>query len=272
MPMVNDNNTALKVRLDKWIWAARLTKTRALARDLIQAGKVHYNGQKSKPGKIVELGALIRVPAGWDVKEVEVTGIEEKRQPAKLAEMMYQETADSVAKREQNQLARKMQTFQTLDLVNRSDEGWGLTLEPWWAPNAARERVDPAARTLDTGDTILPDQPRSEAEVISELANALAWRGETDTSAADLRLDLGRQPTVDELIEAIPALDKWAAPIAAHWPSETGEDTLPGYDPAAVSGFSSTSEKTGTTLPPHDPGCATATIGVETDHEQQPIA
>lgn len=120
--MINDNNTALKVRLDKWIWAARLTKTRALARDLIQAGKVHYNGQKSKPGKIVELGALIRVPAGWDVKEVEVTGIEEKRQPAKLAEMMYQETADSVAKREQNQLARKMQTFHSPKPDNRPDK------------------------------------------------------------------------------------------------------------------------------------------------------
>lgn len=120
--MINDNNTALKVRLDKWIWAARLTKTRALARDLIQAGKVHYNGQKSKPGKIVELGALIRVPAGWDVKEVEVTGIEEKRQPAKLAEMMYQETADSVAKREQNQLARKMQTFHSPKPENRPDK------------------------------------------------------------------------------------------------------------------------------------------------------
>ncbi|HBY41271.1 MAG TPA: ribosome-associated heat shock protein Hsp15 [Alteromonas sp.] len=120
--MVNDNNTALKVRLDKWIWAARLTKTRALARDLIQAGKVHYNGQKSKPGKIVELGALIKVPAGWDVKEVEVTGIEEKRQPAKLAELMYQETADSVAKREQNQLARKMQTFHSPKPENRPDK------------------------------------------------------------------------------------------------------------------------------------------------------
>ena len=122
MPMVNDNNAALKVRLDKWIWAARLTKTRALARDLIQAGKVHYNGQKSKPGKIVELGALIKVPAGWDVKEVEVTGIEEKRQPAKLAELMYQETADSVAKREQNQLARKMQTFHSPKPEHRPDK------------------------------------------------------------------------------------------------------------------------------------------------------
>jgi len=82
--------------------------------------------------------------------------------------------------------------------------------------------------------------------VLSELANALAWRGDTDTSAADLRLDLGRQPTVDELIEAIPALDKWAAPIAAHWPSETGDDTLPPHDPAAVPEFSNTTEETGT--------------------------
>jgi len=153
--------------------------------------------------------------------------------------------------------ATHMDTLETLDLVNRTDDGWGLTLEPWWAPEADRERADPAARTLETGDTILPDQPRSETEVLSELANALAWRGDTDTSAADLRLDLGRQPTVDELIEAIPALDKWAAPIAAHWPSETGDDTLPPHDPAAVPEFSNTTEETGTTLPPYDPGCST---------------
>ncbi|TPV59094.1 ribosome-associated heat shock protein Hsp15 [Aestuariibacter sp. GS-14] len=120
--MVNNDNTALKVRLDKWIWAARLAKTRAIARDLIQAGKVHYNGQKSKPGKIVEMGALIRVPAGWDVKEVQVTGIEEKRQPAKDAELMYSETPESVAKREQNQLARKMQTFHSPKPDHRPDK------------------------------------------------------------------------------------------------------------------------------------------------------
>ncbi|MFS1701606.1 ribosome-associated heat shock protein Hsp15 [Alteromonas sp. AMM-1] len=120
--MVNNDNTALKVRLDKWIWAARLAKTRAIARDLIQAGKVHYNGQKSKPGKIVEMGALIRVPAGWDVKEVQVTGIEEKRQPAKEAELMYSETPESVAKREQNQLARKMQTFHSPKPDHRPDK------------------------------------------------------------------------------------------------------------------------------------------------------
>lgn len=168
--------------------------------------------------------------------------------------------------------ATHMDTLETLDLVNRTDGGWGLTLEPWWAPEADREPVDPAARTLETGDTILPDQPRNEAEVLSELANALAWRGQIDTSGADLRLALGRQPTVDELIEAIPALDKWLAPVAAHWPSNTGDDTLPPHDPAAVGGFSETVEETGTTLPPYDPGCATATIGVEDEHEQQPLA
>jgi len=48
--MANDATNELKVRLDKWLWAARLTKTRALARDLIQAGKVHYNGQKKQAG------------------------------------------------------------------------------------------------------------------------------------------------------------------------------------------------------------------------------
>jgi len=47
-----------------------------------------------------------------------------------------------------------MDTLETLDLVNRTDDGWGLTLEPWWAPEADRERADPAARTLETGDTI----------------------------------------------------------------------------------------------------------------------
>ncbi len=47
------------VRLDKWLWAARFYKTRALAREMIEGGKVHYNGQRSKPGKIVELDAML---------------------------------------------------------------------------------------------------------------------------------------------------------------------------------------------------------------------
>ena len=65
-----DNSDEPNVRLDKWLWAARFCKTRSVAREYIQAGKVQYNGQRSKPSKVVELGALVKVPAGYDVKEV----------------------------------------------------------------------------------------------------------------------------------------------------------------------------------------------------------
>ena len=54
------------VRLDKWLWAARFYKTRALAREMIEGGKVHYNGQRSKPGKIVELDAMLTLRQGND--------------------------------------------------------------------------------------------------------------------------------------------------------------------------------------------------------------
>ncbi|MBR9790324.1 MAG: ribosome-associated heat shock protein Hsp15 [Gammaproteobacteria bacterium] len=120
--MANDATNELKVRLDKWLWAARLTKTRALARDLIQAGKVHYNGQKSKPGKIVEPGAAIRVPAGWDVKELIIQDVSEKRLPAKDAQLLYEETPESIAKREENQAARKSQSFHNPRPESRPDK------------------------------------------------------------------------------------------------------------------------------------------------------
>lgn len=120
--MAMDDSTGLKVRFDKWLWAARLAKTRALARDLIQSGKVHYNGQKSKPGKIVEVGAMVRVPAGWDVKELTILGLAEKRLPAKDAQLLYEETPESLAKREQNAEARKLQSFHNPRPEHRPDK------------------------------------------------------------------------------------------------------------------------------------------------------
>ena len=53
-----------KVRLDKWLWAARFYKTRALAREMVQSGKVHYDGQRSKPSKVVQVGAIIKLRQG----------------------------------------------------------------------------------------------------------------------------------------------------------------------------------------------------------------
>ncbi|WP_414829014.1 ribosome-associated heat shock protein Hsp15 [Alteromonas sp. H39] len=116
------DNTSQKVRLDKWLWAARFFKTRALARDMVQSGKVHYNGQRSKPGKVVEIGAMVKVPAGWDTKEVEILGLSEKRLSASLAQELYTETPESVAKREDNQAARKLQTFHSPRPEGRPDK------------------------------------------------------------------------------------------------------------------------------------------------------
>ena len=96
------------VRLDKWLWAARIYKTRALACEMIEGGKVHYNGQRSKPGKVVELNATLTIRQGNDERTIVVKGITEQRRPASEAVALYEETAESIEKREKMALARKM--------------------------------------------------------------------------------------------------------------------------------------------------------------------
>lgn len=96
------------VRLDKWLWAARFYKTRALAREMIEGGKVHYNGQRSKPGKVVELNAMLTLRQGNDERTVIIKGITEQRRPADEAVTLYAETAESVEKREKMAQARKL--------------------------------------------------------------------------------------------------------------------------------------------------------------------
>lgn len=96
------------VRLDKWLWAARFYKTRALARDMIDGGKVHYNGQRGKPSKIVELNAQIKLRQGNDERTVVVLALTSQRRGADEAQQMYQETEASILNREKVALARKM--------------------------------------------------------------------------------------------------------------------------------------------------------------------
>lgn len=97
----------IAVRLDKWLWAARFYKTRSLARDMIDGGKVHYNGQRSKPSKIVEIGATIRLRQGSDSKEIRILALAEKRGPANYAATLYEESAQSISIREETALLRK---------------------------------------------------------------------------------------------------------------------------------------------------------------------
>ncbi|WP_045048664.1 ribosome-associated heat shock protein Hsp15 [Rouxiella chamberiensis] len=96
------------VRLDKWLWAARFYKTRALAREMIEGGKVHYNGQRGKPSKLVELNAEIKLRQGNDEKVVIVLDVTDQRRSAEQAQQLYRETETSVANREKISQARKM--------------------------------------------------------------------------------------------------------------------------------------------------------------------
>ena len=95
------------VRLDKWLWAARFFKTRALAKAAVEGGKVHYNKARAKPSRTVENGALIRMQLGWDEKTVVVREVYDKRRGAPEAQQMYEETAESIARREAHAQQRK---------------------------------------------------------------------------------------------------------------------------------------------------------------------
>ena len=97
------------VRLDKWLWAARFYKTRSIAKEMIDGGKVHYQGLRVKPSKEVALNATIRLRQGEHEKTVIVTEISDKRGSATRASELYQETAESITEREQTAEQRKLQ-------------------------------------------------------------------------------------------------------------------------------------------------------------------
>lgn len=116
------DNTSTAVRLDKWLWAARFYKTRALAREMIEGGKVHYNGQRTKSGKAIELNAELTLRQGNDTRTVIVKQITDRRGPASVATLLYEETAESIVKREQISLARKMNVLSMPNPERRPDK------------------------------------------------------------------------------------------------------------------------------------------------------
>lgn len=96
-----------KVRLDKWLWAARFYKTRSIAKQAIDGGKVHCDGARAKPGKEVTEGLRITLRQGFDERTVIVTGLSEQRRGAAEAQLLYEETAESIQQRQQNQASRQ---------------------------------------------------------------------------------------------------------------------------------------------------------------------
>ena len=97
-----------RVRLDKWLWAARFFKTRSLAKQAIEGGKVSLNGAKPKVSKEIEAGAELTLTIGWDKRVIHVLKLGDKRGPASVVQKMYQESEDSIQKREDYARERKL--------------------------------------------------------------------------------------------------------------------------------------------------------------------
>ncbi len=90
-----------KVRLDKWLWAARFFKTRSSATNAIEGGKIHVENQRVKPSRIIQLNQHITIQIGLVEKTIIVRGISTQRRPFSEASQLYEETPESILKREQ---------------------------------------------------------------------------------------------------------------------------------------------------------------------------
>ncbi|MGQ9426945.1 RNA-binding S4 domain-containing protein [Gilvimarinus sp. F26214L] len=89
-----------KVRIDKWLWAARFFKTRSLAKQAIESGHVKSQGQRLKASREITPGTMLTVRCGWDDREVEVLDLSDQRRGAPQAQLLYRETDESIARRE----------------------------------------------------------------------------------------------------------------------------------------------------------------------------
>ena len=106
------------IRLDKWLWTARFFKTRKLAAEAISGGKVHVNEQRTKPGKEVKTGAMLSISKDNYRWEITVIAINGQRRSAKEAVLLYEESAESLAKREQ-QIIKNREQRELFDFSDR---------------------------------------------------------------------------------------------------------------------------------------------------------
>lgn len=105
--MTQDQHAPTKVRVDKWLWAARFFKTRSLAKDALDGGKIHCDGQRLKASKELTVGLLLTIRQGLDEKTVRVVALSDQRRGAPEAQLLYEETAASIALREKRSAERK---------------------------------------------------------------------------------------------------------------------------------------------------------------------
>jgi ribosome-associated heat shock protein Hsp15 len=116
-----------KVRLDKWLWAARFFKTRQLAAEAVTGGKVHLNGQRAKAGKEIAVGAHLQISKDQLTWDLTVVHLGQQRRPAKETALWYEETAESVKTRQ--------------EAVAKAREDRELGVQPDHRPNKKERRA-----------------------------------------------------------------------------------------------------------------------------------
>jgi ribosome-associated heat shock protein Hsp15 len=117
--VVTKDPSAVAVRVDKWLWAARFFKTRSAAQKAIEGGKVKLNGDRTKPAKDVRVGDTLSIHIGAYDWHVSVLQLSEQRGPAPVARLLYEESAESRATREAEAAKRRMTTEPALTRKGR---------------------------------------------------------------------------------------------------------------------------------------------------------
>ena len=117
------------MRLDKWLWAARFFKTRSLAQQAIESGRVTLNDQRVKSAHLLRISDLVSVRVGEFVWRIQVKNVSERRGPATEARKLYEETAESRAERERRVGLRRWSAEPAADIKGRPTKRDRRTLE-----------------------------------------------------------------------------------------------------------------------------------------------
>lgn len=121
----------IRVRIDKWLWAARFFKTRALAAEAVSGGHVHVNGERSKPSHPLKTGDVLKITKAGATYVITVKALSERRGSAAIAQSLYEEDAGSAERREQQRMMFKLNAMANPRPVKRPDKRERRQLKAW---------------------------------------------------------------------------------------------------------------------------------------------